>query len=58
MLKFKLLKQNLGALEWDLTEQEVKLLDDVSRTVPSYITPDKSPFPVEDINTKLKMFDS
>ncbi len=51
-------KQNFGALDWDLTTEEVHLLDEASSKVPAYITPDKSPFPKEDINTKLKMFDS
>lgn len=50
--------QNLGALDWDLTEDEVMALDAASAKVPAYISPDKSPFPKEDINTKLKMFDS
>jgi pyridoxine 4-dehydrogenase len=51
-------KQNFGALDWDLTKEEIHLLDEASGRVPAYITPDKSPFPKEDINTKLKMFDS
>jgi len=51
-------KQNFGALDWDLTKEEVHLLDGASSKVPAYITPDKSPFPKEDINSKLKMFDS
>ena len=51
-------KQNIGALKWELSAEEVRLLDVASSKVPSYISPDKSPFPKEDINTKLKMFDS
>lgn len=51
-------KQNIGTLDWNLSEEEVRTLDIVSSKVPAYITPDKSPFPKEDINTKLKMFDS
>jgi pyridoxine 4-dehydrogenase len=51
-------KQNLGALEWDLTEDEVMALDIASSKVPAYISPNQSPFPKQDINTKLKMFDS
>lgn len=51
-------KQNIGALDWDLTEDEVKALDIASSMVPAYISPDQSPFPKQDINTKLKMFDS
>lgn len=51
-------KQNLDTLKWDLTANELSALDVASAKVPAYITPDKSPFPKEDINTKLKMFDS
>jgi pyridoxine 4-dehydrogenase len=51
-------KQNLGALDWDLTSSELNALDEASAKVPAYITPDKSPFPKEDINTKLTLFDS
>lgn len=51
-------KQNIGALKWELSDEEVNLLDSASSKVPAYISPDKSPFPKEDINTKLKMFDS
>lgn len=51
-------KQNMGALEWDLTGDELAALDMASAKTPAYISPDKSPFPKEDINTKLKMFDS
>lgn len=50
--------QNIGALDWTLSEAETRALDLASSKVPAYITPDKSPFPKEDINTKLKMFDS
>jgi pyridoxine 4-dehydrogenase len=50
--------QNIDSLNWNLSEEEVRTLDIVSTKVPAYITPDKSPFPKEDINTKLKMFDS
>lgn len=50
--------QNIAALDWTLSEEEVRLLDLVSSKVPAYVSPDKSPFPKEDINTKLRMFDS
>jgi pyridoxine 4-dehydrogenase len=50
--------QNIAALDWNLSDEEVGMLDLVSSKVPAYITPDKSPFPKEDINTKLQMFDS
>jgi len=51
-------KQNIGELEWDLTGDEVAALDMASAKTPAYISLHKSPFPKEDINTKLKMFDS
>lgn len=51
-------KQNIGALDWNLSEEEVRALDLISSKVPAYVSVDKSPFPKEDINTKLKMFDS
>ena len=51
-------KQNLGALDWELDDNEIDALDVASAKVPAYISPDKSPFPKEDINTKLRMFDS
>ena len=51
-------QQNYGALEWNLSSDEVARLDKLAATVTTFITPDKSPFPKEDINTHLKMFDS
>jgi len=54
----KQVKQNLAALEWELSGEEVALLDAASVKVPSYATPEKAFFTKEDINTKLKMFDS
>jgi len=51
-------KQNYGALDWDLSSEEEKLLDDAASKVTTFLTPDKSPFPPKDINTGLKMFDS
>ena len=51
-------KQNYAALEWDLSPKEVQTLDEAAAKVTTFITPEKSPFPKEDINTHLKMFDS
>lgn len=51
-------QQNYGALEWNLSSDEVMKLDELAAKVTTFITPDKSPFPKEDINTHLKMFDS
>ena len=51
-------RQNLEALDWNLSADEVRLLDEASAQVPAYIEADKSPFPKADINTGLVMFDS
>ena len=51
-------RQNLEALDWNLSADEVRLLDEASAKVPAYIEADKSPFPKADINTGLVMFDS
>ena len=51
-------RQNLGALDWNLSAEEIRLLDEASAKVPAYIEADKSPFPKADINTGLIMFDS
>lgn len=51
-------KQNLDALNWNLTEDDVRALDQASIAVPPYIDPAKSPFAKKDIRTGLVMFDS
>ena len=51
-------QQNYGALDWTLTPEEIQQLDNASSQITSFVQPDKSPFPKEDINTGLKMFDS
>jgi pyridoxine 4-dehydrogenase len=51
-------QQNYGALEWNLSPTDVEALDEAGAKVTTFITPDKSPFPREDIKTHLKMFDS
>lgn len=51
-------KQNCEALDWQLSAEEISLLDDASAKVPAYIDADKSPFPKKDVNTGLVMFDS
>ena len=51
-------KQNLSTLEWTLTKEEEKLLDDASAKVTGFITPDKNPFPRKDKDTGLTMYDS
>ena len=54
----KQVQQNYGALDWTMTPEEVRVLDEASAKVTTFLTPDKGPFPKEDINTKLHMFDS
>ena len=47
--------QNVGALDWKLSEQEIQALDIASAKVPAYIQSEDAPFAKLDINTKLKM---
>lgn len=54
----KQVKQNLACLDWSLSSDEMKALDDASAKVTGFVTPDKNPFPREDRNTGLKMYDS
>lgn len=50
--------QNFSCLDWSLSADELKSLDEASSKVTGFITPDKNPFPRKDINTGLKMYDS
>lgn len=54
----KQVKQNLACLDWSLDADEMKSLDQASAKVTAFVTPDKNPFPREDRNTGLKMYDS
>lgn len=54
----KQVKQNIGALTWSMSSDELKALDEAAAKVPSYILPEASPFPKQDKNTGLVMFDS
>lgn len=54
----KQVEQNFGALNWNLSPEEERILDEASDKVTSFLAPDASPFPKEDINTGLKLFDS
>lgn len=51
-------KQNYSALEWNLTPKEVEDLDKAAAAVSTFVKPNASPFPLEDQDTHLKMFDS
>lgn len=54
----KQVKQNLGALEWKLSSDEVALLDEASLALPPLVPPEASPFPKKDTGTGMIMFDS
>lgn len=49
-------QSNYAALSWDLSAQEIAILDDAATL--SYIQPNLSPFPKQDKDTGLIMFDS
>lgn len=51
-------KQNIDSLKWELSKEEVDMLDEVVKDVPNYIDPAASPFAKKDINTGLVMYDS
>ena len=42
-------KQNISTLDWSLTAEEEKWLDDASAKVTVFVTPDKNPFPRKDV---------
>lgn len=50
-------QSNYGALDWTMSSEEVKFLEKSASKL-SYIDPSASPFPKQDKDTKLKMFDS
>jgi pyridoxine 4-dehydrogenase len=51
-------KQNYGALDWNMSEAEVRALDLSAAKVTTFTKPESVPFPKEDRNTHLHMFDS
>lgn len=52
------IKQNYGALDWNLSAGEVRALDKAAAKVTTFTKPDVLPFPKKDIYTGLKMIDS
>ena len=52
------MKQNISTLDWSLTAEEEKWLDDASAKVTVFVSPDKNPFPRKDVHTGLVMYDS
>jgi pyridoxine 4-dehydrogenase len=51
-------QSNYNALNWDLTSDEVTMLDNAAAKVTTFIKPDQGIFPKKDKNTGLIMFDS
>jgi pyridoxine 4-dehydrogenase len=51
-------QQNYGALDWNMSAAEVKALDLAAAKVTTFTKPESVPFPKEDRNTHLHMFDS
>jgi pyridoxine 4-dehydrogenase len=51
-------QSNYGALQWSLSEGEVKALDLVAAKVQTFNQPQDNPFPTMDKNTGLRMYDS
>ena len=51
-------KQNLAALDWKLSKNEVAALDAAAAPLPPLVPPEKAPFPKADKDTGMIMFDS
>jgi pyridoxine 4-dehydrogenase len=51
-------QSNYNALQWDLSKEDVQILDEAASKVTTFIQPDVSPFPKKDKDTGLIMFDS
>ena len=51
-------KSNYGALNWKLSKEEETTLDAAAAKVTTFLTPDKNPFPKQDKDTGLIMYDS
>lgn len=54
----KQVQQNFNALSWNLSKEDEAMLDEAAAKVTTFLTPDKNPFPKQDINTGLTMYDS
>lgn len=52
------IKKNNDALNWNMSADEVAILDREAAKVTTFLTPDANPFPRKDINTGLAMYDS
>lgn len=51
-------QSNYGALDWDLTKEEEKVLDLAAAKVTTFIKPESNPFAKKDKDTGLIMYDS
>lgn len=51
-------KSNYGALDWNMSKEEEKVLDRAAAKVTTFIKPEANPFPRKDKNTGLIMYDS
>jgi pyridoxine 4-dehydrogenase len=52
------IKKNNAALNWNMSNEEVALLDREAAKVQSFLVPEANPFPKKDIKTGLIMYDS
>lgn len=52
------IQNNNGALDWNLSSEEVAVLEREAAKVTTFLTPDASPMAHQDINSGLIMFDS
>lgn len=52
------IQKNNAALDWKMSTDEVALLDREAAKVRTFILPEANPFPKNDINTGLRMYDS
>lgn len=52
------IQKNNAALDWNMSAEEVSLLDREAAKVTTFLTPEANPFPKKDINTGLILYDS
>ena len=52
------IQKNNAALDWNMSGEEVALLDREAAKVTTFLTPEANPFPKKDINTGLILYDS
>ena len=52
------IQKNNASLDWNMSPDEVALLDREAAKVTTFLTPDANPFPKKDVNTGLMLYDS